>query len=137
MKKTLLFALTPLLFTNCTNDFYDGDTRTIIEGNIVYNNSPLQNAEVNFYPVYNQPKNGSIAELSTSEIVYDRYQDEPISISKTKTHSSGKISVSIPRNEDTSVYVIKITHGKNTKYYGYISHYNTNNYYVNLGTLNY
>lgn len=137
MKKLLLFTFIPLLFLGCTNDFYDGDTRTIIEGNVVYNNSPLQNVEVNFYPVYNQPKNGTIAELLSNEIVYDRYQDEPISISKTTTDALGKISVSIPRNEDTSVYVVKITRGKNSKYYGYISHYNTNNYYVNLGTLNY
>lgn len=137
MKKLLLFTFIPLLFLGCTNDFYDGDIRTIIEGNVVYNNSPLQNVEVNFYPVYNQPKNGTIAELLSNEIVYDRYQDEPISISKTTTDALGKISVSIPRNEDTSVYVVKITRGKNSKYYGYISHYNTNNYYVNLGTLNY
>lgn|SRR5690606_3968417 len=137
MKKTLLLALTPLLFTSCTNDFYDGDTRTIIEGNIFYNNIPLQNAEVNFYPVYNKVKNGIISEIPSNEIVYDRYQDEPISISKTITDASGKISIAIPRNEDTSVYVVKVTRGKNSKYYGYISHYNTNNYYVNLGTLNY
>ncbi|KAA5535289.1 DUF4198 domain-containing protein [Paenimyroides baculatum] len=137
MKKILFLAFTPLLFSSCTNDFYDGDTRTIIEGKVVYNNVPLSNAEVNFYPVYNKPKNGTITELSSNEIVYDQYQDEPISISKTTTDASGKISISIPRNEDTSVYVVKVTRGKNSKYYGYISHYNTNNYYINLGTLNY
>ena len=43
-----------------------------------------------------------------------------------------KVSIAIPSNEYTSVYVVKVTRGKNSKYYGYISHYNTNNYF-NLG----
>lgn len=137
MKKILLVALTPLLFSSCNKDYYEGDARTIIEGKIVYNNIPLQNVEVNFYPVYNKVKNGIISEIPSNEIVYDRYQDEPVSISKTTTDASGKISIAIPRNEDTSVYVVKVTRGKNSKYYGYISQYNTNNYYVNLGTLNF
>jgi len=134
MKKTLLLALTPLFFSSCHTDFYDGDTRTIIEGKVLYNNVPLREAEVNIYPVYNEPKSGVITELSPEQI---STKQSAVSISKTKTNESGLVSVSIPRNERTSVFVIKIAHGKNSKFFGYISNYNTNNYYVNLGTINY
>lgn len=134
MKKILLLALTPLLFTGCHTDFYDGETRTIIEGKVIYNNAPLRDAEVNIYPVYNEPKNGVIMELSPDQI---STKQSAMSISKIKTDESGFISVSIPRNERTDVFVVKITRGNNSKFYGYISPYNTNNYHVNLGTINY
>ncbi|WCM42486.1 hypothetical protein MG290_02100 [Flavobacterium sp. CBA20B-1] len=133
MKKiALLFLATT--FIGCTTDIYDGDTRIIVEGKLIYNNAPLQGVEVNVYPVYNQPTNGSITALYPSEI---NINSKWISVSKTKTDASGTISFSIPRNEETNVYVIRITHNNDYRYFGYISNYNTNNYYVNLGTLNY
>lgn len=132
MRKTLLLALTPLLFSSCTNDFYDGDTRTIIEGKVVYNDVPLRNAEVNFYPVYNKPSNGSISEVYYNDIFFG---DNRNNISKSFTDNSGNLSLSIPRNEDASVYVVEINYGKNTKYYGYVSRYNAGKFYVNLGTI--
>ncbi len=134
MKKIFLLSLVSLLFTSCQSDFYDGDTRIIIEGKVLYNNTPLQNAEVNFYPVYNEPENGIITELSPEQI---STKQTGISVSKTTTDSSGKISIGIPRHERTHIYVVKITRGYDSKFYGYISQYNTNNYYVNLGTLNF
>lgn len=134
MKKLLFLALTPLVFTSCRSDFYDGDTRVIIEGSVEYNNSPLKNAEINIYPVYNfAPKTSTISEININSSEYDL--DKGVSVSKTYTNELGKISLSIPRNEDTSVFVIKISRGYDSKYYGYISQYNTVEHYVNLGTL--
>lgn len=133
MKKILLVALTPLLFSSCTEDFYDGDARTIIEGKIVYNNLPLNNAQVDVYPVNYKPVNGTIAEIEEINVSYDSHS----SISQSFTDASGKLSLSIPRNEETDVYIVKISRGYNSSYYGYISKYNTRQYYINLGTLNF
>lgn len=133
MKKLLLLSLIPLSLTSCSDDLYEGDKRVIIEGKITYNNTPLHNAQVDVYPVYNVPKNGTISEIKYDEI-YDGYGN---SISKTFTDNLGNISISIPRNEDTEVYVVKISRGNNSKYYGYISNYNTGKFYLNLGTLSF
>lgn len=136
MKKLLILTMLPLLFVNCNEDYYEGDQRIIIEGNVRYNNSPLQNAEVRIYPVYNvTPTTNIISELTNYHT--DSYSDEGFIISKTTTNGEGKISMSIPRNINTSVYAIRLSKGYDTKYYGYISKYNTQNYYVNLGTLTY
>lgn len=136
MKKTLLLALTPLLFTSCQKDYYEGDERIIVEGKVLYNNLPLANAEVRVYPVYNvTPTTNIISEIDYNNTDY--YSDNGNTISKTSTNNSGIISLSIPRNINTSVYAIKISRGYDSKVYGYISNYNTINYYVNLGTLNY
>ncbi|WLD25009.1 hypothetical protein NU10_06470 [Flavobacterium dauae] len=132
MKKTLLLALTPLLFTSCQKDYYEGDERIIVEGKVVYNNIPLSNAEVNVYPVYNKPVNGSISEVYYNDIFFG---DNKNNISKSFTDNSGKLSLSIPRNEDTTVYVVEINYGNTTKYYGYVSRYNAGKFYVNLGTI--
>ncbi len=53
------------------------------------------------------------------------------------TNDLGKLSLSIPRNEETDVYVVKVSRGYNSRYYGYISRYNARKYYINLGTLNF
>ncbi len=136
MKKILLLALTSLLFSSCEKDYYEGDERIIVEGKIMYNNLPLQNAEVRIYPIYNaSPKSSIISEITFNNS--NDYIDDGHTIIKTRTDATGKISTSLPRNINTNVYGIKINNGYNSKYYGYISHYNTNNYYVNLGTLNY
>lgn len=132
MKKILLVALTPLLFSSCNKDYYEGDERIIVEGKITRNNLPLQNAEVNVYPVYNKPSNGSISEVYYNDIFFG---DNRNNISKSFTDNSGNLSLSIPRNEDASVYVVEINYGKNTKYYGYVSRYNAGKFYVNLGTI--
>jgi len=132
MKKTFLLALTPLLFTNCSVDRYEGDERIIIEGKVVYNNVPLNNVQVDVYPVYNKPINTSITEVHYNDLNFDYNHN---SISKSFTDNSGNLSFSIPRSEDTNVYVVKISRGYDTKYYGYISKYNSSNYYLNLGTL--
>jgi len=132
MKKALLLALTPLLFTSCQKDYYEGDERIIIEGKVVYNNIPLSNVEVNVYPVYNKPANGSISEVYYNDIFFG---DNKNNISKSFTDNSGKLSLSIPRNEDTTVYVVEINYGNNTKYFGYVSRFNAGKFYVNLGTL--
>jgi len=89
MKKIFLLAVIPLFFSSCHTDFYDGDTRTIIEGKVLYNNVPLREAEVNIYPVYNEPKSGVITELSPDQI---STKQSAVSISKTKTNESGLIS---------------------------------------------
>jgi len=133
MKKTLLLALTPLLFTNCSVDRYEGDERIIIEGKVVYNNVPLNNAQVDVYPVNNKPVNGTIAEIENSNVTFDSHS----SISQSFTDNSGKLSLSIPRNEETDVYVVKISRGYDSRYYGYISRFNAGKYYVNLGNLNF
>ncbi len=73
MKKTLLLALTPLLFTRCSVDRYEGDERIIIEGNVVYNSVPLSNAQIDVYPVYNKPVNGTIAEIEESNVSFDSH----------------------------------------------------------------
>lgn len=136
MKKLLLLALAPSLFINCTRDYYENDERIILEGKVMRNNTPLQNAEVRIYPVYNtSPTSGIISELTPNSS--NDYVDDGHTIIKTKTDASGKIATSLPRNINTHIYAIKISSGYNSKYYGYISQYNTNNYYVNLGTLNY
>lgn len=140
MKKILLFIFTVLLLTACRDDYYEGDERIIIEGKVLYNNLPLTNAEVRVYPVYNAtPNSGIISEINYNnpENNANYYSDNGNTISKTYTNNSGIISLSIPRNINTSVYAIKISKGYDSKVYGYISHYNTINYYVNLGTLNY
>lgn len=133
MKKLLLLTLIPLLFTSCSVDRYEGDERIIVEGNVLYNNTPLNNAEVNVYPVYNKPANGSIAEIEESNVRFDSHS----SISQSFTDNSGKLSLSIPRNEETDVYIVKISRGYDSRYYGYISRYNARKYYINLGTLNF
>lgn len=134
MKKILLVALTPLLFSSCNKDYYEGDERIIVEGKITRNNLPLQNAEVRIYPVYNASPSSSIISEIISGNSYD-YIDDGYTIAKTYTDAAGKIKTSIPRNINTNVYAIKVTSAYNTKFYGYISHYNTVNYYVNLGYL--
>ena len=127
MKKTLLLALTPLLFTSCQKDYYEGDERIIVEGKVLYNNLPLANAEVHVYPVYNvTPTTNIISEIDYNNTDY--YSDNGNTISKTSTNNSGIISLSIPRNINTSVYAIKISRGYDSKVYGYISNYNTINY---------
>lgn len=136
MKKTLFLALTPLLFSSCTKDYYEGDERIIVEGMVTYNNKPLQNAEVRIYPLYNvSPTTDIVSEITTNNS-YD-YIDDGYTIVKTKTDATGKINTSLPKNINTNVYGIKISNGYNSKYYGYISNYNVRNHYVNLGTLNY
>ncbi len=136
MKKLLLLALTPLLFSNCTRDYYENDERIIIEGKVMRNNVPLQNTEVRIYPVYNaSPSSATIGEITFNNS--NDYADDGHTIIKTKTDASGKINTSLPRNINTNIYAIKISNGYNSKYYGYISQYNTSNYYVNLGSLNY
>jgi len=132
MKKALILTLTPLFFSSCQKDYYEGDERIIVEGKVVYNNTPLSNAEVNVYPVYNKPSNGSISEVYYNDIFFG---DNRNNISKSFTDNSGNLSLSIPRNEDASVYVVEINYGKNTKYYGYVSRYNAGKFYVNLGTI--
>lgn len=134
MKKILFLALTPLLFVSCNKDYYEGDERIIVEGKITQNNFPLQNAEVRIYAVYNASPSSKIISEINSGNSYD-YIDDGYTIIKTRTDATGKITTSLPRNINTSVYAIKITTGYNTKHYGYISHYNTINYYVNLGNL--
>lgn len=134
MKKTLLLALTPLLFTNCSVDRYEGDERIIIEGKVVYNNVPLNNAQVDVYPVYNKPISASITEVYYNNLNFDYNHN---SISKSFTDNSGNLSLSIPRSEDTNVYVVKISRGYDSRYYGYISRFNAGKYYVNLGNLNF
>lgn len=132
MKKILFLALAPLLFASCSVDRYEGDERIIIEGTVLYNNIPLKEAEIDVYPVYNKPVNGTIAQIIETDVDYYNYNY----ISRTYTDHSGKISLSIPRNEDTNVFVVKISRGYNEyKYYGYISRYNTRGHYVNLGTI--
>ena len=136
MKKILLLAVIPLLFTGCQEDYYEGDERIIVEGKVMQNNLPLQNAEVRIYPVYNiSPNSKLISEINNGNS-YD-YVDDGYTISKTQTDATGKITTSLPRNINTNVYIIKITSGYNTKYYGYISSYNTANHYVNLGSVNF
>lgn len=136
MKKILLLALMPLLFLGCNKDYYEGDERIIVEGKVLYNNSPLQNAEIRIYPVYNaSPTSNVISEINTGNS--NDYVDDGYTIVKTKTDATGKITTSIPRNVNTNVYAIKISNGFNSKHYGYISYYNTGNYYVNLGTITY
>lgn len=131
MKKIIFLTFIYLTLTSCRDDFYEGDQRIIIEGSFSYNNTPLPNALVNIYPVYDKPKNGIITELNYDDYSY-KYGN---SIIKTYTNNLGHINVSIPRNIDTEVYVLKITKGSKTKYYGYISNYNTSKYYLNFGTL--
>lgn len=136
MKKIILLALTPLFFASCNRDYYEGDERIIVEGKVFYNNVSLKNAEVRIYPIYNvSPKNGTISEINSNNS--NDYYNDGNTIVKTKTDETGKISISLPRNINTSVYSIKISNGYDSKIYGYISHYNTQNYYVNLGTINY
>ena len=133
MKKTLLLVVTPLFVLSCTGDYYEGNERIIVEGEVTRNNLPLQNAEVRIYPVYNaSPSSQIISEITNGN---SNYIDDGYTIIKTRTDATGKISTSLPRNINTSVYAIKITIGYNTKYYGYISQYNTVNHYVNLGNL--
>ena len=135
MKKTLLLVVTPLFVLSCTGDYYEGNERIIVEGEVTRNNLPLQNAEVRIYPVYNaSPSSQIISEITNGN---SNYIDDGYTIIKPRTDATGKISTSLPRNINTSVYAIKITIGYNTKYYGYISQYNTVNHYVNLGSVNF
>ena len=134
MRKTILLTLTLLFFLSCSKDYYEGDERIIIEGNVVYNNIPLSNVQVDVYPVYNKPENGTITKIEYGNVNFDYNYN---SISQTITDNSGKLSLSIPRNEDTNVYVVKISRGYDSRYYGYVSQYNTRKHYINLGTLNF
>lgn len=134
MKKIILIILPVLIFVSCREDYYEGDERVVIEGTVMNNDAPLQNAEVRVFPVYNAtPTSNIISEVN--DFNSNNYDDDGYTIIKTKTDNSGRISLSVPRNINTSVYVISISNNYNTKNYGYISKYNTKNYYVNLGTL--
>lgn len=137
MKKNVFLISGIITLTSCSTDYYIGDERTVLEGVVVSNGQPLYNAKVEVFPTGVLPETGSIEEINRSgNDYYWRYIDDaPISI--VTTDQSGKISLSFPRNTGTSVYYIKITKNNNVKEYGYISAYNTMNYYVNVGTLNF
>lgn len=137
MKKNVFLISGIITLTSCSTDYYIGDERTVLEGVVVSNGQPLYNAKVEVFPTGVLPETGSIEEINRSgNDYYWRYIDDaPISI--VTTDQNGKISLSFPRNTGTSVYYIKITKNNNVKEYGYISAYNTMNYYVNVGTLNF
>lgn len=132
MKRLILFVLASNLLTACYTDYYENDYRIIVEGNVINNNKPLQNAEVKVVPV----SNVNVVTNNISELKPDsNYGSEGYVISQLKTTDTGKISFSLPRHERTNTYIIKISKGAVTKTYGYISENNIRNYYVNLGTL--
>lgn len=139
MKKTLLLLAVASLTSACDTDYYEGDERVVIEGIVVSNNQPLANAKVEVYPTHFSPKNGVISVIDGSNNDGNYYYDSSSSdaIASIKTDNNGKISLSIPRNTSTNVYFITIASHNQFKKYGYISSYNTMNYYVNVGTLNF
>src|SRR5690606_38791091 len=103
MKKTLLLAVAPLLLISCNKDYYENDERIIIEGKVISNNLPLQNAEVRIYPVYNvSPNSSTIEELTFNST--NEYADDGHTVIKTKTNTAGIINTSVPRNVNTDVY---------------------------------
>lgn len=112
----------------CTTDQYSGEERTVLEGQVnSSNDNPVDGLIVSLYPVFDIPEDGNIRQLETM------YLSNPIS--SVKIDNSGKISLSFPKHEKTDVYCIEIKKDYTTKYYGYISRYNTVNHYINVGTL--
>lgn len=139
MKKMLILFANASLFSSCETDYYEGDERIIVEGIVISNNQPLANAKVEVYPTHFSPKNGVITVIDGSNNDGNYYYDTSSSdaIASIKTDKNGKISLSIPRNTSTNVFVITVASHNQFKKYGYISGYNTMNYYVNVGTLNF
>lgn len=135
--KKILFLIIGVCTLNSCSDYYDGDERIVIEGFVVTQGKPFGNVTIKVYPSFHEPENGTISEINRNdEYNHDGWKFyDPISV--TSTNTDGKISLSIPRSEDTDVFVIEIGHDYDTKTYGYISSYNTVNHYVNLGTLTY
>ncbi len=134
MKKTLLF-FSLLLLAGCDNDYYSGDERIVIEGKVVKNGAALPRVNVRVYSSYTEPKNSVISELGTEDsAAYDYSYNQ---ISSIRTDADGKFSLSVPRNENSRTYIVRIGKDQDYKTYGYISDYNVRDYYINLGSLNF
>lgn len=138
MKKTLVLFLGTVCLSSCEIDYYNGDERIVVEGIVVSNNEPLSYAKIEVFPSWNTPKNGIITQIDNYEDNY--YYEESGSgsaIAVIRADKNGKVSLSFPRSTETNVYKIRVSSYNDVKTYGYISEYNSANYYVNLGTLNF
>jgi len=134
MKKTLLF-FSLLLLASCDNDYYSGDERIVIEGNVVKNSTALARANISVYSSYTEPKSDVISEISGENPGdYDYSYNQ---ISTIKTDADGKFSLSVPRNKNSHAYIVRIEKNGDHKVYGYISDYNVRDYYINMGSLNF
>lgn len=125
----LSFLLTLFVVSACETEYYEGEQRLVIEGIAQRNGAPLSNVKIKVYPTYETANTGQITPVENA------YQKIDQAIADTKTDRNGKISLSIPMHYETNNYVISISVNNQEKYYGYISHLNTINYYCNLGTI--